>query len=86
MLREGIEDWEYFVFLDNLLNEYESVLDTTLFAAAQNLLSVPDAIFSDARSEFTDDPKLLDAQRNSIGEMVKFLQILSLILARLKLL
>jgi hypothetical protein len=69
MLRDGIEDYEYFAILRRLLREKGGALaaDARLRYAA--LLTVPDSVSADL-THFTRDPAPLEAHRHLLGQAI----------------
>ena len=63
MLREGLEDWEYFHALDRLLQGRED-------AATRALLVIPESIITDTR-DFTRDPLPMYAHRRALLEALE---------------
>lgn len=73
ILRERIEDYEYFVMLDRLVKEARAKgRDAKLVAEAASLLDVPPTIFKNGQ-EYTKDPLDLLRYRNKIAEMIEML-------------
>lgn len=66
MLRDGIEDYEYFVILRRLLAEKGAGLDAAMRQGYEALLSVPDEVSVDM-THFTRDPAPLEEHRHRLG-------------------
>lgn len=74
MLREGIEDYEYFWMLrERIAKAKTDGTKTRLVANAEKLLVIPPEIFRDTRN-FTRDPELLLAHRRKMAEMIERLK------------
>jgi hypothetical protein len=71
LLREGIEDFEYFSLLESLADGLESSGECPeLLAPARALLEVPESIVM-TRTQFTQDPALLAAHRSELAAMIE---------------
>ena len=71
MLRDGIEDYEYFCLLDELVaTAKQRGKAADLRAQAERLLVVPDAIAADAKT-YSKDPRPLHEHRRKLGEMIE---------------
>ncbi len=71
MLREGIEDYEYFRLLDGLIAEADGKgVAGDLLAGARELAAVPDAVIADDRT-YSKDPRPLYAHRRRVAGMVE---------------
>ena len=71
ILREGIEDYEYFVMLDRLVKEARAKgRDAKLVAEAAGLLDIPPAIFKSGQ-DYTKDPLNLLRYRDKIAAMIE---------------
>ncbi|MBN2497100.1 MAG: DUF4091 domain-containing protein [Deltaproteobacteria bacterium] len=71
LLREGIEDYEYFWMLREAADELERQGgDSELVARARSLLDLPASLFS-SLTEYTEDPGLLDAHRSDVAETLE---------------
>ena len=73
ILRDGVEDYEYLVILQRLLEEERGQLSKRDIKRAEHLLTVPDDITSNMRS-YTKDPVPIARQRARIAEMIEKLQ------------
>ncbi len=73
MLRDGLEDYEYFVLLKRLLDEKGSKLDLRTRANLEALLTVPPAVSSDL-THFTRDPAPIEAHRDALARAIVDLQ------------
>ncbi len=73
MLRDGVEDYEYFVILKRLLAEKGAGLDAAARERAAALLIVPQAV-SVSLTEFTTDPAAMEAHREKIARAIELLQ------------
>jgi len=63
MLREGLEDYEYFALLRRLLRDKPN-------AEAAKLLTIPEAILTDPKT-FNRDPQPLYAHRTAVAEAIE---------------
>jgi hypothetical protein len=72
LLRDGIEDYEYFVMLKQLLAQKGTTLRESKRKAYQELLIVPSAITS-TMTTFTKDPRLMEAHRNKLASAIEAL-------------
>ena len=73
MLREGIEDYEYFWLLRDAVERAKaSGVPARLVADAEKLLQVPEAVCSDM-THYTRDPQLLYAHREKIARAIEAL-------------
>jgi hypothetical protein len=70
LLREGLEDYEYFVILRRLLNELGPQLGAAERAADEALLTVPPDISADM-THFTRDPAPIEARRLAIARAIE---------------
>jgi hypothetical protein len=71
MLREGLEDYEYFVLLDQLIaGAKKAGADAALIAEAQRLAAVPDRVITDDKT-YSADPQPLHARRTEMAEMIE---------------
>ncbi len=71
MLGEGIQDWDQFRLLSDLLKS-PGKSPKGLVAAARKLLTVPTAICKDM-THFTEDPRLLDRHRDKVAQAIEAL-------------
>ena len=69
MLRDGIEDYEYFVILKRLLQEKGTGLGADARRRVEELLTVPDSVSVDM-THFTRDPAPLEAHRHLLGQAI----------------
>ncbi len=69
ILREGVEDYEYFVLLEQAIKA-AGVKNKTLAAEAAKLLEFPAALFTSGR-EYTKDPQDLLRYRNKVADMIE---------------
>jgi len=70
MLREGIEDYEYFWLLNNLADKARRRgVDTESLARAEQLLRIPDSIARD-QTHFSHDPLDLYRYREAVAEAI----------------
>ncbi len=80
VIRDGVEDYEYFVLLDLLIERFsaspesKSEQNKALLQKARELSRVPETISKDIVS-FTRDPKTIFDQRKALGEMIETLTI-----------
>ncbi|MCX7992593.1 MAG: DUF4091 domain-containing protein, partial [Fimbriimonadales bacterium] len=73
-LRDGAEDYEYFVILERLVREAEGKrMDAKLLQQARALLLVPDAAVK-SMTEFTFDPRVVNAHRDKVARTIVDLQ------------
>ncbi|MBN1819008.1 MAG: DUF4091 domain-containing protein [Sedimentisphaerales bacterium] len=71
MLREGLEDFEYFQLLSEAIDKAKKEgADAETVAQAERLLSIPAAIIVD-KSQFTQDPQTLYAHRKRLAEAIE---------------
>ncbi|MFW6162296.1 MAG: glycoside hydrolase domain-containing protein [Planctomycetota bacterium] len=71
MLREGIEDYEYFALLDKLIARARAAGKAgDLLGDAVRLARVPDAVITDDKT-YSKDPAPLHAHRRKVAEMVE---------------
>jgi len=73
ILREGIEDYEYFVLLQNLRNKLNPQKDKTLIARVDALLHFDESYFSSG-DNYTKNPLLLYERRQAIAGMIEKLK------------
>jgi len=74
ILREGIEDYEYFVMLDRLAKEAQAKnADAKLVAEAEGLLLIPPAIFKNGQ-DYAKDPLDLLRYRDKVAAMIEKLR------------
>lgn len=73
MLRDGLEDYEYFVILKRLLTEKLAKLDVRERANVERLLVVP-ADVSATLTGFTQDPATIEAHRDRLARAIVDLQ------------
>ena len=69
MLRDGIEDYEYFALLKRLLAERRN-LPPDVRAKAAALLKVPSSVYS-SMTEFTRDPKPMETHREKLARAIE---------------
>lgn len=72
IMREGIEDYEYFCLLRNLITKAGPDKKETAEKASQ-LLNFPESLFRSGQ-EYTKDPQALLNYRRKIAEMIRLLQ------------
>ena len=72
MLRDGIEDYEYFALLERLLDQQTDMPETER-ARYRALLDVPESISTSLRS-FSPDPAPLRAHRHTLARAIETLQ------------
>jgi len=71
ILREGIEDYEYFVLLERAIKDAKKKTKSeALLAEASKLLDFPAALFSSGK-EYTKDPLDLLRYRTRVAEMIE---------------
>ncbi len=70
MLRDGIEDYEYFVILRDLLNRAGSPVPDNQRAAYEALLAVPEDV-SRSLTDFTFDPAPLERHRDAVANAIE---------------
>ncbi len=69
MLRDGIEDYEYLVMLDRLIEERRASIPEVEWVAYRQLLDVPPSI-SESMTEFTWDPAPIEARREAVARAI----------------
>jgi len=69
MLRDGIEDYEYLVMLDRLIEERRADIPEVEWVAYRQLLDVPPSI-SESMTEFTWDPAPIEARREAVARAI----------------
>jgi hypothetical protein len=77
VIRDGIEDYDYFAILRGLVAEAERKtqwLDADLLETARRLLQVPDMIVA-TTSSFTDSPPTLLRRRAQLGNCISRLRL-----------
>ena len=73
MLREGIEDWEYFWILRDLIQKIEKEKPSFPYLKqAKELLNVPESVTT-SLTEFSLSPEPIYTHRQKIAEMIEFL-------------
>ncbi|MBC8443182.1 DUF4091 domain-containing protein, partial [PVC group bacterium] len=71
MLREGLEDYEYFWLLrDAVAKAHAAKITDPAISEAEKLLAIPDAIIVD-KTNFTRDPTPLHEHRCAMGEAIE---------------
>ncbi|MDR3183028.1 MAG: DUF4091 domain-containing protein [Planctomycetaceae bacterium] len=70
MIREGVEDYEMFYLLDELLKQKGDKLTEAEKTEAEKLLIVPASV-SKTMTDFTLDPRPIYEHRNKIGTMIE---------------
>ena len=71
LLREGIEDYDYFVLLDQLIARAKaSGKARRLVRDAERLALVPDAVITDDKT-YSKDPQPLHAHRRQVAETIE---------------
>jgi hypothetical protein len=70
MLRDGVEDYEYFAVLRRLLAARGTGLDPALRARCESLLQVPAAVAADL-THFTRDPAPLEVHRQALARAIE---------------
>jgi len=73
MLRDGVEDYEYFAVLKRLLEQKGAKLDPRARSNAEALLKVPAAV-SAGLTTFTRDPAPIEAHRDALARAIVELQ------------
>ena len=69
MLRDGIEDYEYFALLKRLLAERRN-LSSAMRTKAATLLKVPQSVYS-SMTEFTTDPEPMERHRAKLARAIE---------------
>ena len=69
MLRDGVEDYEYFVILERLFEARRDQIPLNQRGIYEGLLEVPDNI-SKSLTEFTKDPAPIEARRDAIARAI----------------
>lgn len=72
LLRDGIEDYEYFALLQRLLTQKGKSLRESKRKAYQELLTVPSDITT-SMTVFTKDPRLMEAHRDKLARAIEAL-------------
>ncbi|MBE3123685.1 MAG: DUF4091 domain-containing protein, partial [Planctomycetes bacterium] len=72
MLRDGVEDYEYFVILRRLLKEKGAKLAADERARVEALLTVPEEITKDMTT-FTKDPAPIERRRDDVARAIETL-------------
>ncbi|HEY3319697.1 MAG TPA: DUF4091 domain-containing protein [Planctomycetota bacterium] len=72
-LRDGVEDYEYFVLLQKQIEKARGKADEKLLQEAQALLTIPENISKDT-THFTTDVRPLLEHRRKIAKMIEQLQ------------
>jgi succinate dehydrogenase flavin-adding protein (antitoxin of CptAB toxin-antitoxin module) len=70
MLRDGLEDYEYFVILKRLLRERGDKLNVRQRRRYEALLEVPDQV-SRSLTDFSDNPAALEKHRERLAEAIE---------------
>ena len=70
MLRDGVEDYEYFVILERLVESRRERIPAQERGIYEGLLDVPDSV-SKNLTEFTRDPAPLEARRDAIARAIE---------------
>jgi hypothetical protein len=70
MLRDGIEDYEYFATLKRLLEKNAAKLTAEDRAAMEKLLQVPESVTKDMTT-FTKDPAPMESRRHEIAKAIE---------------
>lgn len=70
MLRDGIEDYEYFVMLKNLIEQKKASSSKDELAAYMELLEVPESV-TKSMTEFTKDPAPIEAHRAAMAAAIE---------------
>lgn len=73
MLRDGLEDYEYFVILKKLLEEKGTKLDAAHRKNATALLTVPESV-SRSLTEFSTDPAAMQTHREKLARAIEALR------------
>ncbi|MCX7888063.1 MAG: DUF4091 domain-containing protein, partial [Verrucomicrobiae bacterium] len=74
LLREGIEDYEYFALLDDAIAAAKKRgVDARLIQQAEQLAQVPDSVITDDKT-YSYDPQPLYQHRRRVAEMIERLQ------------
>ncbi|MCP4641488.1 MAG: DUF4091 domain-containing protein [bacterium] len=72
ILRDGIEDYEYFTILERLLDEQRDSLSKRKARKYERLLEIPDEITSDLKT-FSKDPKIYEKRRDEVARAIETL-------------
>ena len=72
MLRDGIEDYEYFAMLKRLLAKRRKI-PQNLRNSAESLLKVPTSVYT-SMTEFTTDPKPMETHRERLARAIESVQ------------
>jgi hypothetical protein len=70
MLRDGVEDYEYFVILERLLRENRERLPDTQYRAWAELLTVPEAV-TRTLTDFSTTPEPVLEHRERLARAIE---------------
>jgi len=70
MLRDGLEDYEYMVLLERLIEKHRNVLSEADYKRHAALLEVPESISTDL-THFTTDPAPIEAHRGAVARAIE---------------
>ena len=70
MLRDGVEDYEYFVILKKLLAAKKAKLSAARYAGYEKLLAVPEEV-SASLTRFTHDPAPMERHRDRLAKAIE---------------
>ncbi|MDD4193616.1 MAG: DUF4091 domain-containing protein, partial [Mangrovibacterium sp.] len=73
ILRDGIEDYEYFALLQKLRDKLSPRRDKALIRKADALLHFDETFFTDGK-QYTNNPLLLEERRNDVAALIEILQ------------
>jgi len=73
ILRDGIEDYEYFVLLQKFRDKLNPRKDKVLIDKANALLHFDDTYFTNGK-QYTKNPLLIEERRNDVAVMIELLQ------------
>ncbi len=75
IIRDGIEDWEYFYILREQVNTLRARgASTPLLEQAEELLHIPPGLVG-SLTDFTDNPSTILAYRRQVAEIIQELQV-----------
>lgn len=74
MVRDGIEDYEYFYRLRELLREHGERVPAPLRAQAEDELAVDPRVMADYQN-YTEDPAVLAAARERVGDLIEAIEM-----------
>ena len=76
LVREGVEDYDYFIILQNLVKELSPLKHRDLIAKASELLTFDQGMFS-GLDKYTKDSEVLTQRRNQIAGLIEQIELLT---------